>query len=291
MGTWEEPLQEIWQPFIADGIRAFVSTANFSSTSTFSSTQIVKAQLLIDSAMTFVMDTSRIRNSQVNLASTSTFTANTTQTFASTANLPAVSTFTADSIVVNLTTVSMNAQSTFVGTGTRVQNADSNVTSTAQSTFTPTVRVPLQFQAQCTLSSSPVKGELGTVDFAAIHSITIQPNHIERVTFTPAAVTTLNAAGGSIQQSTLQMQGFAATLFLGELYKIDPERILTILSEIRSLEITEETRLFDLDIESRINIIAQETRSKQILSETRNLVVQHNLLVDVAGTPRDRREG
>lgn len=291
MGTWEEPLQEIWQPFIADGVKAFVSTANLSSTSTFSSTQIVKAQLLIDSAMTFVMDTSRIRNSQVNLASTSTFTANTTQTFASTANLPAVSTLNADSIVVNLTTVSMNAQSTFVGTGTRVQNANLNVTSTAQSTFTPTVRVPLQFQAQCTFSSSPVKGELGTVDFAAISSITIQPNHIERVTFTPAALTTLNAAGGSIQQSTLQMQGFAATLFLGELYKIDPERILTILSEIRSLQITEETRLFDLDIESRINIIAQETRSKQILSETRNLVVQHNLLVDVAGTPRDRREG
>jgi hypothetical protein len=291
MGTWEEPLQEIWQPFIADGVKAFVSTANFSTTSTLTSTQIVKAQLLIDSAMTFVMDTSRIRNSEANFASSSTFTANVTQTFASNTNLPAISTFTADTIVVSLTTVGMNAVSTFVSTPKRAQNSNLNVTSTAQSTFTPTVRVPLQFQAECTFSSSPVKGELGTVNFAAISSISIQPNHIERVTLTPNAVTTFNAAGGSILQSTLQMQGFAATLFLGEIFKIDPERILTILSEIRSLQITQETRLFDLNTETRINIIAQETRSRQILNETRNLVVQHNLLIDVAGTPRDRREG
>jgi len=190
-----------------------------------------------------------------------------------------------------LTTVGMNAVSTFVGNAIRAQNANLNVTSTAQSTFTPTVRVPLQLQAQCTFSASPIKGQLGTVNFAAVTNTNIQPNHIKRVTLTPNAVSTLLGTPGAKFQSTLQMNGFAATLFAGELYKIDPERILTILSEIRSLEITQETRLFDLNTETRINIIAQETRSKQILSETRNLVVQHNLLIDVAGTPRDRREG
>jgi len=291
MGTWEEPLQEIWQPFIADGQRAFVSTADFNATSTFTSTQKVLARLDINSAMTFVLDTSRIRNSEANFSSSSTFTANTTQQFASTADFNSVSTFTADSIVVNLSTVDMNAVSTFVSTPIRAQNATTNITSQAQSTFTPTVQVPLQFQAECTLSATPIKGHLGMVDFASEASVSIQPNHIERVTLTPNVVATFFSTPGVQFQSTLQMQGFAATLFAGELYKVDPERILTILSEIRSLEITEETRLFDLDTESRINMIAQETRSKQILSETRNLVVQHNILIDVAGTPRDRREG
>jgi hypothetical protein len=67
----------------------------------------------------------------------------------------------------------------------------------------------------------------------------------------------------------------AVTSSLGTLiaYSVDPERILAVLSE------------------SRINIIAQETRLQQILSETRNLVVQHTQLVDIAGTPIDRREG
>ena len=273
MGTWEEPLQEIWQPFIADGVKAFVSTANFSTTSTLTSTQTVKARLDINSAMTFVMDTSRIRNSQANFASSSTFTANVTQKFASNTNLSAISTFTADTIVASLTTVGMNAVSTFVGTPIVAKNANLNVTSTAQSTFTTTVRVPLQFQAECTFSSSPVKGDLGTVNFAAISSISIQSNHIKRVTLTPNAVTTFNSTPGFKFQSTLQMNGFAATMFAGELYKIDPERILRILSE------------------SRINMITEETRAQQILNETRNLVVQHTQLVDIAGTPIDRREG
>jgi hypothetical protein len=291
MGTWEEPLQEIWQPFIADGVKAFVSTANFNTTSTFTSTQKVLTRLDINSAMTFVLDTSRIRNSQASFASSSTFTANVTQKFASTANFNSVSTFTADSIVVNLITVGMNGVSTFVSTPIVAKNANLNVTSTAQSTFTPTVRVPLPFQAQCTFSSAPVKGELGTANFVSAATINIQPNHIKRVTLTPNAMSTLLGTPGVQFQSTLQMQGFAATLFAGELYKIDPERILTILSEIRSLQITQETRLFNLNTETRINIIAQETRAQQILNETRNLVVQHNLLIDVAGTPRDRREG
>ena len=83
----------------------------------------------------------------------------------------------------------------------------------------------------------------------------------------------MSSTGGTQQQVTVSLPAVTSSLATLIAYSVDPERILRILSE------------------SRINMITEETRSQQILSETRKLVVQHTQLVDIAGTPIDRREG
>ena len=187
------------------------------------------------------------------------------------------------------------SSSTIQGTTTHVTTATlnaagvSSMVSTAQVISAIRVGTQLQFQAQTTIAV--VAGVTTSAQLNSISAISAAGVRIRNAQTQFTAISTVSGTGGTTQQITVALPAVTSSMATLIAYSVDPERILTILSEIRSLQITEETRLFDLDIESRINIIAQETRSKQILSETRNLVVQHNLLVDVAGTPRDRREG
>lgn len=291
MGTWEEPLQEIWQPFIADGIRAFVANFNTTAQCTFNTNQIAKTSLNISGAMTFVMDTSRIRNSTATFNSTSAFTSSVTQTHRNTLNVNSNSAFTAESLTLQLITLNLNSNITIAANALRVQPITSTMVSAAQITLNSIAQIQKTFQAQCTFTSAPIIGQVVELDIQSVSNIVFNPNHIERTNLLAATITTFTNFTNHINRVTLSVQGFATTFVVGEKYIIDPERIFTVLNESRQLQIMPETRLFELNNETRINMLEQELRSFLISSETRNLVVQHNLLVDVAGTPRDRREG
>jgi len=176
---------------------------------------------------------------------------------------------TADRIRLANSTIQGNT--THVTTATLNATGQSSVVSTAQVISAITVGTQLQFQAQTTLQSQA--GVTADAQLNSISNITALAARIRNAQTQFTVISTVNATTGTNQEVTVTLPAVTSTLIISIVYSVDPERIFNILSE------------------TRINMIAQETRAQQILSETRKLVVQHTQLVDIAGTPIDRREG
>ena len=272
-GTWQQPGQEVWQPFIAVPFQGQVGIFSVSTTATISTNTVAQTSLVIAGAMTFVLDSSRIRNVSVSMSSVSSIQAVSLLATLVEKQFVSTTTIVSAGVRVHNSSVSVNSASTLQSTGLKLALVSAVMQAAAQITLTSVHQTNTAFQAQCTFVSAPIVGQLGQLSVQSTHSILFVPNHIERVSSQMNAVAAIQLAAGTIFIGVFNVQAFAAQVAVSELYVIDPERILAVLSE------------------SRINIIALETRSQKILSETRKLVVQHNKLVNVAGTPRDRREG
>lgn len=272
-GTWQQPGQEVWQPFIAIPFQGQLGIFSVSSTATISTNTVSQTSLVIAGAMTFVMDASRIRNVSVSMSSVSSIQVDSLLATLVEKQFVSSSTLVSAGVRVCNSSVSVNSVSTLQSTGLKLALVTATMVSAAQITLNSVSQTNTAFQAQCTFVSAPIVGQLGEFSVQSIHSISITPNHIERVSSQMNAVTAIQLAAGTIFLGVFNVQAFAAQVAVSELYVIDPERIQLIVSE------------------TRINIIEPETRSRRIQNETRKLVVQHNKLVNVAGTPRDRREG
>ncbi len=272
MGTWEEPGQEVWQPFIATAItqQGFASTT-LSATSTLTSAAIVTISktLSVSSSMTatanLVGDGATIKVSSGTLTVDAKLQGTGVSTIASVTQMQ-----TAENHIERTSSI---IQGTTTHTVTATLNAagQSSMVSTAQVSSAILVGTQLEFQSQVTLdvvagvTASAQLNSTSTISAVGIRRFNVQE--------TLLAISTVSSTGGTLQQVTVSLPAVTSGLATLIAYSVDPERILRILSE------------------SRINMITEETRSQQILSETRKLVVQHTRLVDIAGTPIDRREG
>jgi hypothetical protein len=270
MGTWQEPKQEIWQPFIEGSKKFNGAKPEIVVVTTLSSPATVRARFAIDSAMSFVFSgLNRIQQSSATLSAQATVVAQTKLNAVSSLNVIGFfSTFTSSS-------------------GERSLNV--SVNSTAQ--FRVTVRAEFANQSSFTLVGNAISGRVANLDGQVTAQINATPKQTHRPIFVPEVTISMAPNAGQRFQNSFSVSGFASTFAVGEKYIIDPERIFTVLSESRRLQIAPETRLFELNSESRINMLEQELRSLLISSETRKLAVQHTTVIDVAGTPRDRREG
>lgn len=271
MGTWQEPGQEVWQPFIANAIAVQGFTKTLAVTSTLTSTATVTIAVTLNNvstmsvAATIVGDGATINVSSGTLTTTATLQSTGASTIAGVSQMQTAedhierSSSTIQGTTTHITTATLNAVSS------------SSVVSTSQISSAITVGTQLQFQSQVTMEV--VAGVTAGATMAGISGITVSAARIRNVQTEFTAISTVSSTGGTQQQVTVTLPAVTSSMGTLIAYNVDPERILRILSE------------------SRINMITEETRSQQILSETRNLVVQHTQLVDIAGTPIDRREG
>jgi hypothetical protein len=270
MGTWQEPKQEIWQPFIEGSKKFNGAKPEIVVVTTLSSPATVRARFAIDSAMSFVFSgLNRIQQSSAALFAQVTLEAQTKANIKNTANF------------VSTTSIALNSS------GERSLSV--SVNATAQ--FKVTIIAEFANQSSFTLVGNAISGRVANLDEQVTTQINATPRHIHRPIFVPEVTISITPNAGQRFQNSFNVSGFASTFAVGEKYIIDPERIFTVLSESRMLQIAPETRLFELNSESRINMLEQELRSLLISSETRKLAVQHTTVIDVAGTPRDRREG
>ena len=270
MGTWQEPKQEIWEPFIEGSKKFFGGKPEIVVVTTLSSPATVRMRFAIDSALSFVFSgLNRIQQSSATLSAQTTLSAETRANIKSSANF------------ISTTSIALSSS------GERSLSV--SVNSTAQ--FRVTIRAEFANQAAFALVGNPISGRVANLDGQVTAQISASPRQTHRPIFVPQVTLSIAPNAGQRFQNSFNASGFASTFAVGEKYIIDPERIFTVSSESRRLQIAPETRLFELNSETRINMLEQELRSFLISSETRNFAVQHTTLVDVAGTPRDRREG
>jgi hypothetical protein len=290
MGTWQEPGQEVWQPFIATAItqQGFASTT-LSATSTLTSAAIVTIAKTLSVSSSMTATANLLGDGATIKVSSGTLTVDAKLQGIGVSTIASVTQMQTAENHIERTSSIIQGTTTHTVTATLNAAGQSSMVSTAQVSSAIRVGTQLEFQSQVTLDV--VAGVTASAQLNSISTITAAAARIRNAQTEFTVISTVSSTGGTQQRVTVTLPAVTSSLATLIAYSVDPERILTILSEIRSLQITQETRLFNLNTETRINIIAQETRSKQILNETRNLVVQHNLLIDVAGTPRDRREG
>lgn len=131
----------------------------------------------------------------------------------------------------------------------------------------------------------------GLATLSTITTVSVSGGRIRTSSATVASQATVDSIGGVIVGAQATISAFNTVVSVLFLYRVDPFRIYRIPSENRLAIITEETRIYTPLSETRINTIEQETRTREIASETRSLEVQPLELVDVAGTPIDRRQG
>jgi hypothetical protein len=272
MGTWQEPGQEVWQPFIATAItqQGFAATT-LSATSTLESSATVSIVVTLNAVSTITATANLLGDGATIKVSSGTLTVDATLQSTSASTIAGVSQMQTAENHIEVSSSTIQGTTTHTVTATLNAVSSSSMVSTAQVSSAILVGTQLEFQSQVTLDV--VAGVTASAELNSTSTISAVGIKRFNVQETLLAISTVSSTGGTQQQVTVSLPAVTSSLGTLIAYSVDPERILAVLSE------------------SRINIIAQETRLQQILSETRNLVVQHTQLVDIAGTPIDRREG
>ena len=284
MGTWYEPIQEVWNQFIIEEPlvlstapvspiitstavtstatkQLFVDAVTISADATFSVTAEAQreGETITAFATTVVSDADVIRTGESNITSTTTTQADAITGYSETVSISFSTSVTADEELISQPGSSITIATTTTSQAGRVNPATADIIETITTT-----------------ASTGEAGSFGDADITV--STTVADT--DTISIFGGASTIQNssvvsASGDKVILPTVNISAFTITVSTAAGFAVDPYRT------------------FQIDSETRINILQQETRSRLIPSETRIIKVtpgSNTKVVDLAGII-DRREG
>ena len=284
MGTWYEPIQEVWNQFIIEEpiVSSFAPVSPIITSTAVTSTatkQLVSGAVNISADATFTVTAEAQREGETITAFATTVVSDADVVRTGASNITSTTTTQADAITGFSETVSISFSTSVTADEELISQPGSDI-SVATTTTAQAGRV------------NP-----GTADI--IETITTTASTGETGSFADAAITVSTTVADT---DTISISGGASTIQTASVVSATSELVILPTVNISAFTVTVSTaagfaldpyRTFQIDSETRINILQQETRSRLIPSETRIFKVtpgSNTKIVDLAGII-DRREG
>lgn len=284
MGTWYEPIQEVWNQFIIEEplLSSFapVSPINISTAVTSTATnQLVSSAVTISADATFTVTAEAQREGETITAFATTVVSDADVVRTGASNITSTTTTQADAITGFSETVSISFSTSVTADEELISQPGSDIT-VATTTTAQAGRVnPATADIIETITTTASTGETGSFGDATITLNTsvadVDTLQIFGGDSTIQTATVLSGSGDKVILPTVNITAFTVTVSTAAGFAVEP------------------FRTFKIDSETRINILQQETRSRLITSETRIFKVtpgSNTKIVDLAGLI-DRREG
>ena len=284
MGTWYEPIQEVWDQFIIVEplLSSFAPVSPIITSTAVTSTatkQLVSGAVTISADATFTVTAEANREGETITAFSTTVVSDADVIREGTSTITTTTTTLADAITGYSETVSLNITTTVTADEQLISLPGSDIT-VATTTTAQAGRVnPATADIIETITTTASTGETGSFADAVITvntsvADTDSVNIFGGVSNVQTA-TVLSGLGDKVILPTVNISAFTITVSTAAGFAVEPYRT------------------FQIDSESRINILQQETRSRLVPSETRIFKVtpgSNTKVVDLAGII-DRREG
>ena len=284
MGTWYEPIQEVWNQFIIEEplvlSTAPVSPITTSTAVTSTATkQLVSGAVNISANATFTVTAEAQREGETITAFATTVSADAGVQRVGDSNIAVATTTLSDAITGFSETVSITFSTSVTADEELISQPGSSI-AVATTTTAQAGRVnPATANIIETITTTASTGETGSFGDAVITVNTSVADtdsvNIFGGTTNVQTATVLSGSGDKVILPTVNISAFTITVSTAAGFAVEPYRT------------------FQIDSESRINILQQETRSRLVPSETRIFKVtpgSNTKVVDLAGII-DRREG
>ena len=284
MGTWYEPIQEVWNQFIIEEpiVSSFAPVGEIITSTSVTSTatnQLIVDAVTISADATFTVTAEAQREGEIITAFATTVSADADIQREGDSSITVATTTQADAITGFSETVALSV--------TTSVTADEELISLPGSDITVATSVTAQ------------GGRVNPATVNIIETITTTASTGETGFFGDAEITVSTTVADT---DTITVFGGDSTIQTASVVSADSELVILPTVNISAFTVTVSTaagfavdpfRTFKIDSETRINILQQETRSKLITSETRTFKVTpgaNTRIVDLAGLI-DRREG